>query len=162
MDKVTRSILIIVGTVALAGGIAASSFFGGAAWQRGQDTTTISANTAYGQNSTNGNSGPGAGSGNGRPGPGGAGRQGFRPGGMPGGTAGTIQSISGNTITVKLDNGTVETVTMTADTIIAKSQTAASADLAAGQTVQVAGLPADNGASDGSGGITARQITIKQ
>jgi hypothetical protein len=161
MDKVTRNILISGGVVVLAAAVAIGSFFGGAAFQRGRDGTTISANTAYGQNNA-GAAGGGPGGWNGQPGAGGAGGQGFRPGGTRGGSSGTVQSVSGSTITVKLADGTVETVTLTADTVIAKSQAAAAADLAAGQTVQVLGMPAGNAGTGDTGNIAARQITIEQ
>ena len=157
MDSVTRNILIAAGSVVLACVIAAGSFFGGAAWQRGRDgsSATISANTADRQNGLNS-------SGQGGPGQTGPGGQGFRLGAFRGGTSGTVQAISGNNVTVKLADGTVETVTITADTVIAKSQTAAAADLAAGETVQILGTPGGNAAGGDSGTLTARQITIKQ
>ncbi|QNE45756.1 hypothetical protein F1C58_01745 [Glaciihabitans sp. INWT7] len=87
--------------------------------------------------------------------PGGPGQQGnaTRPGGFGGITAGTIQSVDGDTVTVKLRDGSTVTVKTTDTTTVTKSATSTVADLKAGETITV------RGARDGSGSVSATSIS---
>ncbi|MHC5795050.1 DUF5666 domain-containing protein [Lacisediminihabitans sp. FW035] len=92
--------------------------------------------------------------GNGAP-QGGTGQQGnaTRPGVFGGLTAGTIQSIDGDTITVKLRDGSTVTVKTTDSTTVTKTEKSSVSDLTSGETVIV------RGAKDGSGNVSATSIT---
>ncbi len=67
--------------------------------------------------------------------------------GGPGGglTAGTIESIDGDTITVKLEDGTTVKVTTDADTTVTETTDATVGDLATGDTVTVFGAKGADG-----------------
>ena len=67
------------------------------------------------------------------------------PGGAGGLTAGTIESIDGGTITVKLADGSTVQVTTTADTSVTQSTDAVVGDLATGDTITVIGQKDDSG-----------------
>ena len=64
-----------------------------------------------------------------------------------------IEKIEGNTVTLRTQAGSTA-VTLAGDTEVRQTAAAQAADLKAGQTITVAGQPADNGA------IQARTITI--
>ncbi len=85
--------------------------------------------------------------------PGTAGTQGQR--GNIGGTAGAIDSLSGNTLTVRTQQGTLTTVNLTADTRLLTTTVATRDDLKTGATVTVIGAPPDQ-----NGVITANSVTI--
>ncbi|WP_394771723.1 hypothetical protein [Lacisediminihabitans sp.] len=72
----------------------------------------------------------------------GGGAGGFAGGGF---TAGTIVSVSGNTIVVKSQDGTEKTVTTTGSTRVTKTTKSTVADLKAGETVTVIGQTGSNG-----------------
>ena len=76
-----------------------------------------------------------------------------RPGSLGGLTAGTIQSIDGDTITVKLRDGSTVTVKTTVSTKVTKTEKSSVPDLKAGETVTV------RGAKDGSGSVSATSIS---
>jgi hypothetical protein len=74
-------------------------------------------------------------------------------GGAGGGfTAGTIESIDGNTITIKETNGTEVKVTTSDSTTVTKSSSAKVSDLSTGETITVTGQ------ADSSGDVTATRI----
>lgn len=85
---------------------------------------------------------------------GGTGQQGnaTRPGAFGGLTAGTIQSIDGDTITVKLRDGSTVTVKTTGSTTVTKSEKSSVSELASGETVIV------RGTKDGNGDVSATSI----
>jgi hypothetical protein len=68
-------------------------------------------------------------------------------------TSGTISSISGDTITVKLSDGSTVKVTTTGTTTVTKSSTEKVSDLAEGETITVIGRP------DSSGDVAATRIS---
>ncbi len=111
----------------------------------GQNTAAASnASSARGGFGTGqGGFGGGAGTGNGTGAAGGA-RGGF--------TAGTITSIDGSTITLKLTDGSTVKVSTSGSTTVTKSSTAKVSDLATGETITVTGQ------TDSSGGVTATRI----
>ncbi len=84
----------------------------------------------------------------GTPGAGGRGQ------GGGGGTAGSIDTVSGNTLTVRTQQGATTTVNLSADTRILTTAAATRDDLKPGSTVTVLGQP------DAGGAITATTITI--
>jgi hypothetical protein len=74
-------------------------------------------------------------------------------GGAGGGfTAGTIESIDGNTITIKETNGTEVKVTASDSTTVTKSSSAKVSDLSTGETITVTGQ------ADSTGSVTATRI----
>jgi hypothetical protein len=74
-------------------------------------------------------------------------------GGARGGfTAGTITSIDGGTITLKLTDGSTVKVSTSDSTTVTKSSTAKVSDLATGETITVTGQ------ADSSGDVTATRI----
>ena len=74
-------------------------------------------------------------------------------GGRGGFTAGTIASIDGDTITVKLADGSTVKVTTSGSTTVTKSSTAKVSDLSTGETITVIGQ------ADTSGNIAATRIS---
>jgi hypothetical protein len=141
--------------------IAAAVAIAGVAFAVGRGTA--SASTAAGQNRTgaitNGN-----GNGNGRPfgsfAPGGNGGAGFR-GGFGGGAAGltitgTVESLDGDTITIKTTNGQSVTLNTGSDTTYHTQAPANASDVTTGKTVQVqvglAGGFGGRGGGNGNGG----------
>ncbi len=88
------------------------------------------------------------------PGGGGRGQGGAGGGAGFGGTAGTVQSVNGNTITITDASGQTHTITFDASTTITKSDTATAADITPGQNIVVRGSQATDGST------TARAITI--
>ena len=68
-------------------------------------------------------------------------------------TSGTINSISGDTISVKLANGSTVKVTTSGTTTVTKSSTAKVSDLAEGETITVIGQ------ADSSGDVAATRIS---
>lgn len=72
----------------------------------------------------------------------------------PGGFAsGTVDAVSGNTLTITTAQGTKETVTFSGSTRVTKTATASTSALKAGEHVTVVGTPS------GSSGITATVIS---
>lgn len=71
-----------------------------------------------------------------------------------GGVRGQVKSISGSTMTVTLANGNSTVVILSGSTTVDKSVTAATTDIAAGDTVAVSGTPN----SDGS--VTATTVQL--
>ena len=79
---------------------------------------------------------------------------GFGGGAAGGGfTAGTIESIDGSTITLKLTDGSTVKVTSSDSTTVTKSDSAAVSDLKKGETITVVGT------KDSSGNVTATTVT---
>ena len=76
-----------------------------------------------------------------------------RPGASGGLTTGTIQSIDGDTIIVKLLNGSTVSVKTSASTTVTKTAASSVSDLKAGETLMV------RGAKDGSGSVSATSIS---
>ena len=76
-----------------------------------------------------------------------------RPGAFGDLTAGTIQSIDGATIIVKLPDGSTVTVKTTDSTKVTKTAESSVADLKAGETLMV------RGPKDGSGSVSATSIS---
>lgn len=74
--------------------------------------------------------------------------------GRGGGLTGTVSEINGSTITLATQNGDI-TVTLSDSTNIRKTAAGTSADLVAGQFVQITGT------DDSSGNITASEISIR-
>jgi len=68
-------------------------------------------------------------------------------------TAGTISSIDGDTITLKLADGSTVKVSTSGSTSVTKTSTAKVSDLAAGDTITVIGK------ADSSGNVTATRIS---
>ena len=96
-----------------------------------------------------GNRQGGTGTGNGTGAGTGAGAAGGARGGF---TAGTIESIDGDTITLKLTDGSTVKVSTSDTTTVTKSSTAKVSDLATGETITVTGQ------ADSSGDVTATRI----
>jgi len=67
------------------------------------------------------------------------------PGGMGRGVSGTIESISGTTMTVKSVDGSSKIVILPSSASITKSATGSAADLVTGETVMVTGTTNDDG-----------------
>ena len=76
-----------------------------------------------------------------------------RPGASGDLTAGTIQSIDGGTIIVKLPDGSTATVKTTDSTNVTKAAASSVSDLKAGETLMV------RGPKDGSGDVSATSIS---
>ena len=76
-----------------------------------------------------------------------------RPGASGDLTAGTIQSIDGGTIIVKLPDGSTATVKTTDSTNVTKAAASSVSDLKAGETLMV------RGPKDGSGNVSATSIS---
>jgi hypothetical protein len=62
-------------------------------------------------------------------------------------TAGTVQSVNGNTVTLSERNGQTSTVTIDPNATISKSATGSMADITAGQTIVVRTVTNSNGTS---------------
>ncbi|MBK4349102.1 DUF5666 domain-containing protein [Lacisediminihabitans changchengi] len=76
-----------------------------------------------------------------------------RPGGAGGNfTAGTITGIDGDTITLKLTDGSTVKVTSSSDTTVTTSKTSSVSDLAKGDTITVSGT------KDSDGNVTATTV----
>ena len=87
---------------------------------------------------------------------------GNRPGGGQGGfaggnfTAGTIQSVDGDTITIKLQDGSTVKVTTSGSTTVTKTDKASVSDLSKGETIVV------RGTKDSDGNVKATTVTEGQ
>ena len=134
--------LVGVAMIALLGGILIGQHTGGP--ERAADFTRS------GSQSQNGQGPRGEGGQQDRPG-----QQGkvTRPGALGGLTAGTIQSIGGDTITVKLLDGSTVTVKTTTSTKVTKTAESSVSDLKSGETLMV------RGAKDASGSVSATSIS---
>lgn len=86
-------------------------------------------------------------------GAGGAGGTGAAGGFAGGFTAGTIMSIEGDTVILKLTDGSTVKVTTSSTTRVTTSDTAAVTDLKKGETITVVG------AKDSSGNVTATSVS---
>jgi hypothetical protein len=86
-----------------------------------------------------GNNSPAAGANGQRGGYPGFANRGANPGGGGPATFGTVESVSGSTLKVKTQNGTVVTVTLTPDTDIEVTRKGAATDLSKGSTIAVTG-----------------------
>ena len=71
-------------------------------------------------------------------------------------TAGTIESVDGDTITLKLTDGSTVKVTSSDSTTVTKSDSASVSDLKKGETITVVGT------KDSSGNVTATTVTEGQ
>jgi hypothetical protein len=120
----------------------------------GQGGTGQGGNGGFGGNGgqTGGQNGGGTGNGG----------TGNRPGGGQGGfaggnfTAGTIQSVDGDTITLKLQDGSTVKVTTSGSTTVTKTDKAKVSDLSQGETIVV------RGTKDSSGNVKATTVTEGQ
>jgi hypothetical protein len=116
----------------------------------GQNTASASNASSLRGGFPNGGEGlPGFGGGQGGAGTG----NGAAAGGRGGFTAGTITSIDGGTITLKLTDGSTVKVSTSDSTTVTKSSTAKVSDLSTGETITVVGQP------DSSGDVTATRIS---
>jgi len=154
--------------------IAAAVAIGGVAFAVGRTTAPVAATTGNGRGNFGGTGFPGASflpRGSGAPG---LGRGGF--GGGFGGAgvtvSGTVQSVDGDTLTIKTAAGQTITVTTGSSTTYHTQSSATSSDVQAGKSVQVqldfaggGGRPNASGAPDASGAPggatgTASSVTI--
>lgn len=71
-----------------------------------------------------------------------------------GGTIGTVESVNGDTVTVKDQQGVTKTITLDANTTISKSTTGSVADITTGETIIV------RGTANSDGSTTAQNVTI--
>jgi hypothetical protein len=140
-----RTTLVLAGVGLLVGG-----FAGGAQVQKHWGSPATTAGTASGTAS-------GTSSGGGFPGGAGmpSGLGGFGPNrsAAPGGTAGTISRVDGNTVYVQTAAGETITVRASDTTAVTKTATAKVTDLTAGLTITVQGV------ADAEGVVTASAIT---
>lgn len=88
-------------------------------------------------------------------------------GGFGGGTQGTVQSISGSTLIIKLANGSTVTINLTGTTTYHKEAAASQSDITAGSTVRVTvsiGANGNPGATPAPGATaaprTASDVTL--
>ncbi len=105
-----------------------------------------------------GDGGNGGNGGNGFPGfGGGAGGAGggFRGGGLQG----TVQSISGDTMTLKTANGSTITVALSSTTTYGKQVAGQQSDIATGSTVRI-GVSFQAGQNPGTGTVNASSVTL--
>jgi hypothetical protein len=137
-------VLSLIGVVLLVGG-----FVGGIAVGKNSSSGKTTPAAAAGANRSRGGFGgyPGGASGGAAGGANGGG--GFARGGT---VVGTVESVNGNTITIKDNTGKTTTVTVDGTTTITIGKTGGVSDLPAGTEVTVLGTP------DSSGGVTARSI----
>ena len=130
-------------------GVAIAVAIGGVAFAVGRSTAPASASTGrggFGANNPNASFGPRA---SGAPGFGG-GRGGFGGFGGAGLTVrGTVQSVSGDTVTIKTANGQTIEVTTGADTTYNTQAPASATDVTEGKTVQVQITPTGGGNGGG-------------
>ena len=75
-------------------------------------------------------------------------------GGRGGATAGTVQSVNGNTITVTDAQGQTKTITLESGTTITKSTTGSASDITTGETIVV------RGTANSDGSTTAQSVSI--
>jgi hypothetical protein len=132
-----RKLIYIIGIIVALVAVGAGAFYGGTVYAAQQNTNTRNA-------FFNGRGGTGTG------GTGGANGAG---GGFGGGVAGTIKSISGNTVEVSTAQN-VTTVTLNGTTTVMKSVAATTSDLQVGQTITV------RGQRDSAGNVTATSIQV--
>jgi hypothetical protein len=136
-DNMAKKIGFIIALIVALLAVGAGSFYGGTVYAAQQAASTRAA-------FFNGRGGA----------PGGAGATGAgAAGGFGGGVSGTVQSVSGDTLTVGTAQG-VTTVTLSGSTTILKSQTGTAGDLQVGQQVTV------RGARDSSGNVAATSIQV--
>jgi hypothetical protein len=94
---------------------------------------------------------------------GGAGGRGL--GGVSGGVSGTVQSISANSITVQLANGTTQTIDISGTTTYHSAAAASSTDIKVGTSVTVqidtAALASQTPNPSASGALSGRTLTAK-
>ena len=69
-------------------------------------------------------------------------------GGRGGGTAGTVQSVNGNTITITDAQGQTKTITLQSTTTITKSTTGSPSDITTGETIIVRGTANSDGSTN--------------
>ncbi len=139
-----KKVLIIVGAIILAGGIAVGSFYCGMAYQQNQATQArneFMRSRGLDPNAQNSPAG----------GPGQAPGQGV--GGFGGGATGQIESIDGDTITLTTAGNTTN-VALIDTTKVIKSVEGSMTDLQVGMQVLVSGQ------RDTKGNITATQIMV--
>jgi hypothetical protein len=84
----------------------------------------------------------------------GQGGQGGQAGGQGRNTAGVIEKVEGNTVTLRTQGGGTTTISLASDTEIRQTVPAQASDLKPGQTVVVTGNPGADGA------VQARSVTI--
>jgi hypothetical protein len=84
---------------------------------------------------------------------------GFRAGGGGFGLQGTVQSISGSTLTLKTANGSTLTVNLSGSTTYGKQVAGQASDIAAGTTVRI-GINFAAGQNPGSGTVDATSVTL--
>jgi hypothetical protein len=84
---------------------------------------------------------------------------GLRFGGFGGGLQGTVDSISGDTITLKTANGSTLTVNLSGSTTYGKQVAGQKSDIAVGNTVRV-GISFTAGQNPASGSVNATSVTL--
>ena len=135
--------------MALAGAVA----FGGVGFAAGRVTAPAPAARGFrGGNGAPGSAGGGQGGGTGQGG-------GFRAGGGGFGLQGTVESISGNTLTLKTANGSTLTVNLSSSTTYGKQVAGQESDVAAGSTVRI-GINFGAGQNPASGTVDATSVTL--
>ena len=136
---------------ALAGAIA----FGGIGFAAGRVTAPTPADRGF----RGGNGFPGGGVGERQGGGLGQGGGGVRFGGGGLGIQGTVQSISGDTMTLKTANGSTLTVNLSSSTTYERQVAGQSSDIAQGATVRV-GVNFQAGQNPGNGTVNASSVTL--
>jgi hypothetical protein len=142
-------------TAIIAMALAGAMAFGGIGFGIGRFTAPAPTFAGF----PGGNGGNGGVGGNGFPGLGGGAGGGFRGGGLEG----TVQSISGDTMTLKTANGSTLTVNLSSSTTYGKQIAAQQGDTATGSTVRI-GLSfqagQNPGSGTGSGTVNASSVTL--
>jgi hypothetical protein len=142
----TRMLLI---AIAIAGAIV----FGGAGFAIGR--LTAPARTFQGFRAGGGLPGGGFGGGAGD----GQGGGGFGGGFRGGGLEGTVQSLSGDTLTLKTANGSIVTVNLSGSTTYSREVTGQQSDISAGTTVRI-GINFTPGSNPATGTVNATSVTV--
>ncbi len=160
----TKSFILLLVGIVVVGGAVGGAFFGGEALGKKNEQASLT-QTMQNRIGQFANAGAGAGGGGTRQpgGGGGAGGQFVRinPAGgggglFGGGTIGTIQSVSGNMLTVTTQNGSSVQVILGSNTTIEKIGQGTIGDLAAGANVTVGGQ------RNADGSIQAATILLNQ
>jgi hypothetical protein len=133
-SRIVTPILALVAALAI-------GLFAGVLIGHATATPSAAARTGFGQGFRNGTgTAGGTGATGGTSGTGGTGAAGgFGGGAFGGGAAGTIVSISGDTIVLKETNGTKVTVTTSGTTSVTKTTKSSVSSLKAGETIRVIG-----------------------
>lgn len=147
--KKNQSLFLIIGAIVIAG----LSFFAGTRYQLSQASSSAQGfGNGQGQRIVQGNS-QGSGQGNGQQQNNGkSGQNGFQ-GGM---ISGEIASQDGQSLTIKMADGSTKIVIVAESTTYKKSTDASASDLKIGESIMVSGT------SNTDGSVTAKTVTIGQ